>query len=193
MIRVLGAAGAARAYVDRLIPVLKVGRYDRLGPLVRARMGDRVLERLVAPVVQNVYGADPDAVPIDAIAPGLNAGITSAGSLSGAVLELRAAAPPGSAAQGLEGGVHRLVDVLAERVRSLGVDVRTGTPVIGLHPAPEGDTFTVTTERDDFEADRVVLAADGAAALGLLADAAPGLAAERRPTPADTRAVLLLT
>ena len=192
VIRVLGAAGAARAYVDRLVPVLKVGRYDRLGPLVRARMGDRVLERLVAPVVQNVYGADPDAVPIDAIAPGLNAGITSAGSLSGAVLELRAAAPPGSAAQGLEGGLHRLVDVLAERVRSLGVDVRIATPVIGVHPAPEGDTFTVTTERDDFEADRVVLAADGVAALGLLSDAAPILAAMRRPIPAETRAIVLL-
>jgi oxygen-dependent protoporphyrinogen oxidase len=192
VIRAIDGRGAARAYLDRLLPVLKVGRYERLGPLVRARMGDRVLERLVAPVVQNVYGVDPDAVAVDAIAPGLNAEITAAGSLSGAVLRLRAAAPPGSAAHGIEGGVHRLVHALDERLRSLGVDVRTGTPAIGVHPAPDGGSITVTTEREDFEADRVVLAADGAAALELLSDAAPPLAAMRRPAPAHTRAVLLL-
>ena len=101
--RVLDTRGSLRAYADRLLPVLKVGRYDRLGPLVRGRMGERVLERLVAPVVQNVYGADPDEVPVDAIAPGLNAAITQTGTLSGAVLRLRAAAPPGAAAQGIAG------------------------------------------------------------------------------------------
>jgi oxygen-dependent protoporphyrinogen oxidase len=192
VIRVVDAAGAARAYADRLMPVLKVGRYDRLGPLVRARMGERVLERLVAPVVENVYGADPDAVPVDAIVPGLNAAITAAGSLSGAVLRMRAAAPPGSAAQGIDGGVLRLVEALADRVRSLGVEVRTGSPVIGVHPAPDGGSITVTTEREDIEVDRVVLAVDGAAALDLLRDAAPSLAAMRRPAPADSRSVVVL-
>lgn len=190
--RVIDTAGSLRAYADRLLPVLKVGRYERLGPLVRRRMGDRVLDRLVAPVVRNVYGADPDDVPIDAIAPGLNKAITSTGSLSGAVLRLRAAAPAGAAAQGLAGGVHRLVDVLAEAVRGLGVDVRTGTPVIGVHPAPFGGLLTVTTLREDFKVDRVVLAADGATALELLADAAPEISRLPRPTPAVTRAVLLL-
>ncbi|MGT2425657.1 protoporphyrinogen/coproporphyrinogen oxidase [Amnibacterium kyonggiense] len=192
VVRVIDGRGAARAYLDRLLPVLKVGRYERLGPLVRARMGDRVLERLVAPVVENVYGADPDEVPVELIAPGLNAAITAAGSLSGAVLSLRAAAPAGAAAHSLEGGVHRLVDALAARVRSLGADVRTSAGVIGVHPRPEGGGFTVVTEREDVEADRVVLAVDGAAALDLLRDAAPGLAAMARPRPAETRAVVLL-
>lgn len=190
--RVVDTAGSLRAYADRLLPVLKVGRYDRLGPLVRGRMGQRVLERLVAPVVQNVYGADPDDVPVDAIAPGLNAAITQTGSLSGAVLHLRSAAPAGSAAQSLVGGVHGLTAALVAAVRALGVDVRTGTPALGVHPAPFGGLLTVTTAREDLLAERVVVAADGAAALDLLADAAPDLAALPRPASAVSRAVLLL-
>ena len=189
--RVIDTAGSVRAYADRLLPVLKTGRYELLGPLVRRRMGDRVLERLVAPVVQNVYGVEPDQVPVDAIAPGLNGEITRTGSLSGAVLRLRAVAPPGAAAQGIVGGVHRLVAALTEAVRELGVDIRTGTPALGIHPAPFGGLITVTTVREDLKAERVVLAADGAAALDLLTDAAPDLAAMPRPTAADTRAVLL--
>lgn len=190
--RVIDTRGSLRAYADRLLPVLKVGRYDRLGPLVRRRMGDRVLERLVAPVVRNVYGADPDDVPIDAIAPGLNAAITTTGSLSGAVLRLRASAPPGAAAQGLVGGIQRLVDALVDALGDLGVEIRTGSPVLGVHPAPFGGLITVTTVREDLKADRVVLAADGAAALELLSDAAPEVAGLPRPAPSVTRAVLLL-
>ncbi|HEV7624746.1 MAG TPA: FAD-dependent oxidoreductase, partial [Amnibacterium sp.] len=74
--RVIDPSGAVRAYADRLLPVLKVGRYERLGPLVRGRMGGRVLERLVAPVVESVYGVDAETVPVDAIVPQLNAAIT---------------------------------------------------------------------------------------------------------------------
>jgi oxygen-dependent protoporphyrinogen oxidase len=189
--RVVDTAGSLRAYADRVLPVLKVGRYERLGPLVRGRMGDRVLERLVAPIVQNVYGADPDEVPVEAIAPGLNSAITRTGSLSGAVLRLREAAPPGAAARGIVGGVGRLVEALADAIRGLGVDVRLGTPALGVHPAPFGGLITVTTLREDIKAERVVLAAEGAVALDLLADAAPELAAMPRPAGADTRAVLL--
>lgn len=189
--RVIGTAGSLRAYADRLLPVLKVGRYERLGPLVRGRMGPRVLQRLVAPVVQNVYGADPDDVPVDGIAPGLNAALTQTGTLSGAVLRLRSGAPPGTAVQGVEGGVHRLADALVDAARGLEVEIRTGSPVLGVHPAPYGGSITVTTAREDFTADRVVLATDGAAALHLLADAAPELAALPKPAAATSRAVLL--
>lgn len=190
--RVLDARGAARAYADRLLPVLKVGRYERLGPLVRSRMGERALERLVAPVVENVYGAHPDDVPVEAIAPGLNGAITATGSLSGAVLSLRSRAPAGSAAQGIAGGVHLLIARLADACRAAGVDVRLGTAAIGVHPDPDGTGTTVVTAREDLHADRVVIAVDGAAALPLLRDAAPALAAMPLPPPAHSRAVLLL-
>lgn len=187
--RVIDTGGALRAYADRLLPVLKVGQYERLGPLVRARMGVRVLDRLVSPVVQNVYGAHPDEVPIDLIAPGLNAALTNVGTLSGAVLRLRTAALPGSAAQGLAGGVHRLIGTLAEALRRAGVEVRTATPVLAVRGGNEG--FTVVTAAQDLAADRVVIASDGAAAIGLLRDVAPSLAALPLPAPAVTRTVLV--
>lgn len=187
--RVIDTAGALRAYGDRLLPVLKVGQYQRLGPLVRARMGARVLDRLVAPVVENVYGVDPDDVPIDLIAPGLNAALTQVGTLSGAVLRLRVAAPPGSAAQGLVGGMHRLVTVLAEAVQRAGVEVRTATPVESLQV--EGAGFTVITKTEELGADRVVVAADGAAALSLLREMVPALAELPMPAPVTTRTVLV--
>ena len=188
--RVVDTGGSLRAYADRLLPVLKVGRYPTLGPLVRGRMGQRVLDRLVAPVVEGVYGAHPDDVPVDAIAPGLNAAITTTGALSAAVLKLRTAAPAGSAAQGIAGGVHRVVDALRDALT--GVEVRTGTPVIGVHPDPYGPGWTVVTLERDFRADRVVLAADGGAALDLLSDAAPALTGLPRPAPAVSTAVLLV-
>ena len=188
---VIDGPGAARAYADRLMPVLKVGRYERLGPLVRGRMGSRVLERLVAPVVESVYGVDAETVPVDAIAPRLNAAITLAGSLSAAVLQLRGSAPAGSAVQGLAGGVARLVDALVADLERLGVEVRLGAEVIGVHPEPSGPGFTVVTPRDDVAADVVVIAADGAAALDLLRDAAPDVARLPRPEPAVSRSVLL--
>lgn len=187
--RVLDTGGSLRAYADRLLPVLHIGRYDRLGSLVRARMGERVLTRLVAPVVESVYGVDPDEVAVDAIAPGLNAAITNTGSLSSAVLQLRAAAPAGGAVQGLAGGVFRLVEALAADCAAAGVEVRTGTPALGLHPAPGG--WIVVTGQEDLVVGRVVVAVDGAAALPLLADAVPRLAGLARPAPTDTRAVLL--
>jgi protoporphyrinogen/coproporphyrinogen III oxidase len=187
--RVVDWSGSLRAYLDRLLPVLRIGRYDLLGPLVRTRMGERVLTRLVAPVVESVYGVDPDAVTVDAIAPGLNAAITATGSLSSAVLQLRAAAPAGGAVQGLTGGVFRLVAALAADCAVAGVELRTATPVLGLHPAPGG--WTVVTAEEDLDVARVVVAVDGAASLPLLTDAVPDLASLPVPEPADSRAVLL--
>ncbi|HEV7623706.1 MAG TPA: FAD-dependent oxidoreductase, partial [Amnibacterium sp.] len=120
-----------------------------------------------------------------------NAAITVAGSLSAAVVRLRSAAPAGSAVQGLVGGVRRLVDALVADLERLGVDVRLDAEVIGVHPAPVGPGFTVVTPREDVVADAVVLAADGAAALDLLRDAAPDVAGLPRPEPAVSRSVLL--
>ena len=71
VIDALGWGGAVRAYLDRLMPVLRIGKDDALGPLVRRRMGRRALERLVAPLAGGVYYADPDLLDVATVAPGL--------------------------------------------------------------------------------------------------------------------------
>jgi oxygen-dependent protoporphyrinogen oxidase len=136
--RILGWGGAWRAYLDRLRPPLTIGHDRSLGHLVRSRMGAKVLERLVAPVTAGVYSAWPDDIDVDAAAPGLNAALTRAGSLSGAVAQLRGdrTSAPGGAVAGLDGGMTRLVDALAARLEELGVDVRLDAPVHALRRGP---------------------------------------------------------
>lgn len=154
--RILGWSGVWRAYLDRVRPPLTIGHQLSLGRLVSSRMGDKVRDRLVAPVTTGVYSASPDDVDIDVAAPGLNAALTRVGSLSGAVQALRqdaasraagpagAAKAPGAAVEGLAGGMTGLVDALAADVRSLGADVRTEARVRTVRRAD--DTWTVDVE-----------------------------------------------
>ncbi|WP_370514033.1 FAD-dependent oxidoreductase [Cellulomonas sp. JZ18] len=71
--RTLGAAGAARAALDLVLPAGVGARATTFGALVRARMGDAVADRLVHPVVGGVHAADPDDLATDTVAPGLTA------------------------------------------------------------------------------------------------------------------------
>lgn len=165
VIDALGWRGALRAHLDRLMPVLRIGTDDALGPLVRRRMGRRVLDRLVAPLAGGVYSADPELLDIATVAPGLNGGITRTGSLSGGVafvLEERAAAAgggeakPGSAVQGVRGGIHRIVDALAERAREHRAELRTGERVERI--AKTGSGWLVSTDAGAHTASSLVVA-----------------------------------
>ncbi|ODT40269.1 MAG: protoporphyrinogen oxidase [Microbacterium sp. 71-36] len=195
--RVIGWAGAWRAYVDRLRPPLTIGHQHSLGALVRSRMGARVLDRLVAPVTSGVYSARPDDIDVDLAAPGLNAALTRTGSLSGTVAELRAAratpapadAPasdvpvvtgsvprtpaPGGAVEGIVGGMSRLVAALVGRLDELGAELRTGVSVEGL--SRDGSGWVVGTEGDSLHADAVIVALPERAARELLAPVVPNL------------------
>ena len=91
--RSLGPVGTLRAALDRFLPA-SVGTADdviSVSALVKARMGSRVLERLVAPVVGGVHSADPGLLDVDMVAPGLRAGIRRHGSLAAAVSAQRRA------------------------------------------------------------------------------------------------------
>ena len=111
-----------------LLPFAAVRDGQSLGDLVRRRMGPRVLDSLVAPVVLGIHSRHPDELEVDRVAPGLRKAIARTGSLSRAVLSLRAAAPAGSAVAGIDGGIHRIVDALVADLRQRGVSVRTGVP-----------------------------------------------------------------
>ena len=84
----VGGSGATRGYLDRLLPVLRVGKATSLDRLVRARLGSRIADRLVAPVVAARFGCSLAEAEVPVVAPGLNEAVTRAGSLSGGVLAL---------------------------------------------------------------------------------------------------------
>lgn len=82
----LSGGSAVRAYLDRVKPVLTIGKTAEFGPLVRNRMGAKLLNALVEPLVRERFGIGADEVDVAIAAPGLNEALTRTGSLSGAVL-----------------------------------------------------------------------------------------------------------
>lgn len=154
VVRVIGWGGALRAYLDRLTPVLKIGQERSLGVLVRKRMGRKVLERLVSPIASGVYSAPADDLDIAVVAPGLNAALTRQGSLSGAVADLRSSAKAGSAVGGIDGGMFRLIEALAEAVVAGGGTIVTGVSVSSVLPAAGGlaaDGVVELSTDDEYE------------------------------------------
>ncbi|MHB1171639.1 MAG: protoporphyrinogen/coproporphyrinogen oxidase [Lacisediminihabitans sp.] len=171
VIAVIGLRGALRAQLDALMLGFVAAGEPNLGTLVRRRMGRKVLDQLVAPVVMGVHSRHPDELEVDAVAPGLRTALLGTGSLSHAVLKLRAAAPAGSAVSGIEGGLFRLVEVLEQKLSRLGVEVRTSSPV----SAVEAGRVTLGGG-DVLEADHVILAARLAAQPGASTETAIVLA-----------------
>ena len=186
--RVIGWSGAWRAYADRLMPVLTIGREHSLGDLVRKRMGRRVLERLVEPVTAGVYSSSADDLEIDVVAPGLNSALTVTGSLSGAVLALRSGAPAGSNVAGLRGGMSRLVAALVADLVHFDARIVTDAPVTAIERTGTEDApiWTVTctasaaadapedlAQESTLDARFVIIATPGAQALSLMADLSP--------------------
>ncbi|ANJ25500.1 protoporphyrinogen oxidase [Agromyces aureus] len=142
--RIIGWSGASRAYLDRLKPILRIGRAHSLGKLVRERMGDAVLDRLVTPISAGVYSTNPDDLDLDVVAPGLNEAMTRTGSLSGGVGQLLEERKAGGAVQGLTGGMHTLVDALLAQLERFGVEVVTGADVTALERTDGGWRTTAT-------------------------------------------------
>ncbi len=143
VIQLVGLWGALRAQLDSLIPGPVGGGEKFLGPFVRKRMGRRVLDRLVTPVVVGVHSRHPDQLEIDRVAPGLRHEVRQNESLAKAVLALRASGAStkaGSNVAGLRGGVHRLAAELQSDVLAFGGEVRLGTTVVDV------DSDGVTTE-----------------------------------------------
>ncbi|MDP9800988.1 oxygen-dependent protoporphyrinogen oxidase [Arcanobacterium wilhelmae] len=98
-----------------------------MGELVRARMGEELMEKIVAPIVSAVYSIHPDRLALD---PVLGANFARLGTLSAAV----AAGLDGPAIGSIEGGMSRLPLRLAQLARAAGAEIRTGAKVVGLEP-----------------------------------------------------------
>jgi oxygen-dependent protoporphyrinogen oxidase len=142
---IIGWGGAWRAYLDRLRPPLTIGVERNLARLVRTRMGDRVLDHMVAPLSVGTLGVGPEELDVDALAPGLNTALTRTGSLGGAVAELLATDEAPQTA-GLDGGMPRLTAALERRLGDLDVEVRRRTRAVDLTAGDGGWRVSVESE-----------------------------------------------
>jgi len=152
-------------------PLLAPGADVAVGELVRRRLGDEVVDRLVDPMLGGVYAGRADRLSLAATMPGLATAAREHGTLVGAVRAARAAAPrpPGRPVfTTVAGGLSRLVNAaaaasaarlrLGRPVRELARSGRGWRLVLGPAPAPEV-----------VEADAVVLAVPARSAARLLA------------------------
>jgi oxygen-dependent protoporphyrinogen oxidase len=186
---VLGARGSLRALRDVVAPRPDVRRPlgDRaVGPMVAHKLGQRVVDVLVDPMLGGIHAGAVADMSAAATFPLLLAVAQRRGgfmrSLRGALrrggspgLGLPAAgtaspspAPDGPAFYALEGGMPALVEALRSALEARGVRLRTGCPVQTLGregPAP----WTVHTGGAPVPADAVVLALPAGPAADLLA------------------------
>jgi oxygen-dependent protoporphyrinogen oxidase len=208
--RTLGLAGSLRASLDRLLPASVGTRaaVTSVSQLVRARMGRRVLERLVEPVVGGVHSADPALLDVDMVAPGLRAGIRTNGTLAAAVAAQRRGgasrqggapegqqpagqpAKAGAAVAGLKGGMHTLITALVAELRRRNVSLISGARAGSVTRTADG--WRVSARDRTFDADLLVVALDGPSAVELLQDAVPELATHRPGAGPDVKLVTLV-
>jgi protoporphyrinogen/coproporphyrinogen III oxidase len=183
---ILTAAGVERARADLTAPNDAPTGDEAIGGLVRRRLGDEVLDRLVAPLLGGIWAGDCDLLSLRVAAANLAEArdrdpslIRGAAALRAEAIERGVADSPVFLAPG--GGVARLVDALAER---LGERLRCGAPVSGLEP--DGAGWRVATGDGDRPgphrhppvlADRVVLATPAYVTARLLAGLVPEVAA----------------
>ena len=162
---VLSPAGVARAALDLVLPPTSAGPDPSVAAVVGRRMGRQVVDRLVDPLVGGINAGRADMLSLAATARPIADGAARSRSL---VLGLRRAAPgPGGPVfLGLVGGLHRLVDRLAEEAGA--ADVRTATTVTAIATGAGGYKVECAPG-PHVEVETVVLTVPSFAAAGMLA------------------------
>ncbi|WP_193106922.1 NAD(P)/FAD-dependent oxidoreductase [Brachybacterium sp. FME24] len=198
---VLGWPGALRASLERFLPSGYGARPGAtVAEVVRDRLGPKVLERLVAPVVGGVHSADPATLEFAAASPQLTTGLAEHGSLTAAVKRLRggSTASAGTRVHSLSPTMAALPEALAAQILADGGVLRTGVEAASTaHSNSDSDSdssWTVRTTGDEtLQADHLVLACPPDTARGLLLEAVPEIAAAIPQAPsAAVRLVALV-
>jgi protoporphyrinogen/coproporphyrinogen III oxidase len=153
-------------------PLLAPGADVSVGSLVRARLGDLVLDRLVDPLLGGVYAGRGDDLSLAVTLPALAAAGRTEHTLAAAVRAALAARSSngGPVFATIEGGMSRLVDAVAAGAHA---ELRLGVAVRSLRR--NGSRWLVG---DGLEVDGVVLAVPARPAARLLDAEAPGAARE---------------
>jgi oxygen-dependent protoporphyrinogen oxidase len=162
---------AADADRDDGRPLLGPDEDVAVGDLVRRRLGDDVVDRLLEPLLGGVYAGRADELSLAATMPGLAAACRTQRTLTGAVRAALEASPrpPGEPVFAtVVGGVTRLVDAVAA---AAGAELRVGLPVLELAPVGTGWRLTIGATRGPIhdQADAVLLAVPARPAERLLA------------------------
>jgi oxygen-dependent protoporphyrinogen oxidase len=191
---VLTPAGIARVRAEAELPPLQLGGDVSVGGLLRERLGDEVVDRLVEPLLGGVYAGRPDDLSLAATMPALAAQLPAAPSVLAAAIAARDA---GARSRGdvdgpvfvtVRDGIGSLPDALVAASRA---DVRLRTRVTTLRRGAGG--FELDVEGGGtLTADAVVLATPAGPTARLLADVAPDAAEPLQGIPYASMAVVAM-
>ncbi|MEZ5340853.1 MAG: protoporphyrinogen oxidase [Acidimicrobiales bacterium] len=161
---VVSDAAVARAAEDFTLPSTTFAGDISVGEFCRARLGDEITDRLIAPLVAGINASDVDRLSLASAAPQLAAAAHEGGSFLEALQRTRArvGATLGSAGAdepvffGLPGGIARIIDELVATLPPESLHLN--------HPIHSLDQLSV---------DHVIVSVPAMAAARLLADRAP--------------------
>jgi oxygen-dependent protoporphyrinogen oxidase len=191
---VLTPAGVSRVRAEAELPPLRLDGDVSVGGLLRERLGDEVVDRLVEPLLGGVYAGRPDDLSLAATMPALAAQLPGATSVLGAALAARDA---GARSRGdvdgpvfvtVRDGIGSLPEAL---VRGSGAEVRLGTEVRALRRDAAGFQLDLAGG-GTLAADVVVLATPAGPTARLLADLAPEAVLPLRGIPYASMAVVAM-
>ena len=182
----------------------EIGRPERattgpdctVGDLIRTRLGDEVLERLVGPLVGSIHAGDCDRLSVQAAAPALAEAARRDASLIRALRDRSTAGRDGGASPepvfwGLRGGMETLIAALVERLSpALALD----EPALALEMRrSDGRQMirAVRTPERTIACDAVVLAVGATQAARLVTPFAPDAAGLLAAT--ETASVAIVT
>src|SRR4051794_4998374 len=175
----LSPDGVARVRAEAGLPPLRLDGDVAVGGLLRERLGDEIVDRLVEPLLGGVYAGRADELSLAATMPGLAAHLPAAGSVLAAAAASRDA---GARSRGdvdgpvfatVREGIGSLPDALVAAARA---DVRPRTPAHGLRRTAAGWELSVgpAAAPELLTADVVLVTAPAPKAARLLAEAVPG-------------------
>lgn len=142
-LRLLGTAGAMRAYLDRVMPLLTIGKTHSFGELVKRRLGRAALERLSDPLLRERYGVPALQVDAAIAAPGLNEALSRAGALSAAALAYSDRNVARETEVAPFGGWPALVQAALHRLKAYGVELLPGRVTALEQPDGEAGLWSV--------------------------------------------------
>jgi protoporphyrinogen/coproporphyrinogen III oxidase len=189
--------GVARVRAEADLPPLRLDGDVAVGTLLRERLGDELVDRLVEPLLGGVYAGRADELSLAATMPALAARLPAAGSVLAAAAAARdAGARSRGDADGpvfatVADGIGALPEALVAASRA---EVRLRTPAHGLRRTASGFELSVgpAAAPELLTADAVIVTAPAQKAARLLADVAPGAVEPLQGIPYASMAVVAM-
>ncbi len=169
---VLSEAGLARAAEDLTMGADAPRADESVGSLIRRRLGDEVMDRLVGPLLGGINAGDADNLSLQGGVPRLAEAAAHDPSLIRSVqlhLQQTKRDPSAPIFNGHPNGTGQIIDALQERLKTR---IALNQPVTGMEANPAGG-WTLHTPAGPTNAKAVVITCPTFAASPLLADHSP--------------------